>query len=299
MSEYHIVGEDDEPPRWAGPLVATLVSLQFSAFAITRSLTPRHACDADILSGAEMLKLSVSMTLCLMSRERPQHAVDWLYASGPVVAFLAMNLIGMWATRLVDSSVFVLLMQLKVVFTALAARVLRGRRLSVVRVYALALLCLGCVGGTTSESPHTESRMYGWAIAALVGETALSGLTGVITQTLLEAGVWTRNVQMSTLSLLALRGVAYMDERCTTDGVFDFSVGDALLATLGGLGGIGVALTLLYAGAIEKTVATSSSIVLTTTFHSIVSQSLPSIPQIAAITTVVLSVVLYAHDPTA
>lgn len=73
-----------------------------------------------------------------------------------------------------------------------------------------------------------------------------------------------------------------------------WGVNDVVLAMLGAFGGIVVAITLRYAGATEKTLSTSMSIVMTSAIDSFITGNPVTIEGGAASLTVVLAVILYS-----
>tara|TARA_B100000683_G_scaffold259925_1_gene284206 strand:- start:496 stop:1413 length:918 start_codon:yes stop_codon:yes gene_type:complete len=283
--------------RWnrrIGVAAACLTSLQFSAFALFRTHLARGACDATILAGSELLKLLSALVGCALTGEWPVHINSWFEVLPLTLCFIAMNIIAMYCTTLVSASLFVVLMQLKLVFTTLLSLACLNRRFGLTKLLSLALIVVGCV-----TSSHTSSDTKGGVLIGICGlvlETFMSGASSVYAQALLsKANIWCRNVQLAAVSMLTYVIVIIpIDARCVRAPPRAMNWEDIILVLLSAMGGICVAFTLKYAGAVEKTVATSASIVLTTTFESLLSSSYPPFERGCGATIVLLATLLYA-----
>merc|ERR1712217_1023450 len=112
-------------------------------------------------------------------------------------------------------------------------------------------------------------------------ESCLSAATGVFTQWIFKGSfdmLWVRNAQFSVISLAQYTVLQWVIEdnegKC---GVLPDARG-LLVAILYATMGISVALTLLWLGAIEKTIASVSAVVLTMLFdHLFVLNELPTL----------------------
>ena len=71
-------------------------------------------------------------------------------------------------------------------------------------------------------------------------------------------------------------------------------VPDAVMVFLGALGGILVALSIAFVGAVEKTIATSASIMLTIAADCAVRGQLPEMAPVSASACVVIAASIYA-----
>lgn len=162
----------------------------------------------------------------------------------------------MWALHFVSASLFVIIRQLKLVWTALFSRIMLGRRLSTMHWMAMLGIASGVMFlGVKSDIVMDRGTML--PMAALVLETLLSGFATCCMQMTFENAIdtmWVRNVQLATLSIAIYVGRGVFegcDFQPTTLGV--------ATGVCGAAGGILVALVLLYAGAVEKTVATNAA----------------------------------------
>ena len=120
------------------------------------------------------------------------------------------------------------------------------------------------------------------AVGGLVLETALSGLMSVYMQSLFEMTpliMWRRNVQLAAFSTVFYMGVATFNRECATaqKSWLALELNAMLLALLSACGGILVALSILFAGAVGKVVATSSSIALTVFAEALLVNQAPDV----------------------
>lgn len=276
--------------NYAPFLVCFMVSVQFATFAILRSHMERHACDTTILMHAEILKFVASSLIgkCVFG-----DLVSWRSSLLPTLCFGVMNLLSMWCTRKgVEASVFVVLMQLKLVFTALFSRAVLKRSFSVIKTLALLSVCLGCIGATSVETqPSVETHKM--AILGLVVETCISGFSSVFIQKLFNNNLermWSRNIQLAALSTVMYASLGIYED-CS---LVSMSVQDVVLAVVSAGGGVLVALSLVFAGAVEKTVATSAAIVFTIAAEWIITSHSPPLTKLSSSMCVLTSAAIYA-----
>ena len=193
--------------------------------------------------------------------------------------YVTVNLLSFWALKYVHASLGALMSQIKLPATAVFSRIFLGRVVSFDRTMALCTIFLGALavaaygqmqkedsGADNSGFPDTTQVLYTLATVALLAESCLSAATGVFTQWVFQNSwdtLWVRNAQFGVLSFTQYAILQFVIEKnegtCTVAldrrGV---TVG-VLYATMG----ISVALTILWLGAIEKTLASVSSVVLT------------------------------------
>jgi drug/metabolite transporter (DMT)-like permease len=137
-----------------------------------------------------------------------------------------------------------------------------------------------------------DTRLF--AIAGLVLETVLSGASSVYMQQIFDHDLqtmWSRNVQMAVLSVVYY-GAASVLTSC--EEWYLATAADVSIAFLGGIGGLLVALSLTYAGAVEKTIATTVSMILTILIECAVEGDAPGMTQLMTSGCVVVAVALYA-----
>ncbi len=203
----------------------------------------------------------------------------------PAFIYLTMNFLGFYSLRRVDAGTFAVVQQSKVFFTALFARVMLGRTLSVPKWCALVMLVLavttislyahpdrGC-GTTTLASTASAAASaaaqagvsYVAGVAAVTLDSALSGFATVYFEKVLKTTVltvWDRNLQLAFWSMLIyLPWTVYENP---TNPFRGWSMITLLVAAIGAVGGILVAFVIKYADGLAKNLATASSVVITT-----------------------------------
>lgn len=214
----------------------------------------------------------------------------------PAGLYLAMNMLGFVALRRVDAGTFAIVQQTKAFFTALFQRALLSRSLSMPKWCALTLLVLGVTlislqaqpnatgcgplaaapalpaqeeatapAGSTATALALAASSYAIGVLAVTADSALSGYATVYFERVLKTTVltvWDRNLQLSFWSMLIYGPWAIFEH--PTAPLHGWSRVTVLLALLGALGGILVALVIKHADGVAKSLSTASSIVLTT-----------------------------------
>ena len=276
-------------------LCVGFLCLQYSTYALLRryatGILKEEWSIASVLGMGEFIKFSIAL-FAISTRpgasEAPEGTLDvrlrhLLLTSSPMavpaVLYLAMNMLGFVSLRRVDAGTFAVVQQSKVFFTALFARVLLGRSLSVPKWCTLTILVLGvtlisllsqpgaaaCGPLTTSSVPaDLSASAYTIGLLAVGTDSALSGYATVYFERVLKTTVltvWDRNLQLAFWSMLIYAPWAAWEHPNPLHG---WSLVTLLLALLGAVGGILVALVIKHADGIAKNLATASSIVLTT-----------------------------------
>lgn len=165
-----------------------------------------------------------------------------------------MNLLSMWALHYVSASVFVVVLQLKLVWTALFWRLLLKRQLTTLHYVAMLGIGAGVACVSVKEDAFDVKEGATLPIVALVVETILSGFATCWTEMTFGKALetmWIRNAQFAVISIVLYVVQSERNECVLTPTPVALGIGAA--------GGILVALVLLYAGAIEKTVATNAA----------------------------------------
>ena len=274
--------------------ICVLMALQFTSFALCRAHIPNDQCDSVSLLYGEVIKALVSVVILFRSgSQRLCHDIHLAFI--PVACFCTMNLLSFWALRRVSAALFVVILQLKLVWTAFFSYLLIGRVLS--HVHVLTMIGIS-VGVALVSLPSDEDQLHKtepWGVAALVVETMLSGFSAAFTQMSFRSELvtmWTRNAQMATLSSMVYCAIAFSnscDANPTTTGM--------LFAVISALGGLLVALTILFVGAIEKTITTNVSMVLTFVIESVVFQQKVRLDKMLMCASVLVYCTIFARLP--
>ena len=165
-----------------GAIVCFLLTLQFSSFAIMRTHLSVDRSDSTILLHAEILKLIVSIGMLMKGKGkgsimRSMHDIHLSLI--PFMCFCAMNMISLWCLRKVSASTFVVIMQMKLVFTAIFSRIILSRSLDPAQVGILLTIITGVISVSLQESMSGTEASNFIAMGGLLFETLLSGFSGV------------------------------------------------------------------------------------------------------------------------
>jgi len=297
--------------EWIALFVCGGLAIQGTAFVMMRAYFHSAMCDSQVLLWGEAMKFVVSL-VALGWREFRLLTEGVHLAVVPVVTYGVMNLLSFYALKRLPATLSIIIIQLKLVTTALWARILLGRPLLTARSFALTGLVFGCVSITLyqreldareddaaiaagSTSRHTTSML---ALGALILETVLSGLISVYMQRIFAMSpqiMWRRNVQLALLSGFFYVGVSALDgpEMCDPS-MYNPDGPGLVLGFISASGGLLAALSILYSGAVGKVVATSASIALTVFAEALfVTRALPSVMQSSLCATVLNAVVMY------
>ena len=278
-------------------IVSACLAAQGAAFVLLRPYLRSDTCDSVVLMYSEALKLLCSV---LFSWHQYRLYLDTMHmAIWPVITYGVMNLLSFYSLPRLPAALAIVIIQLKIVFTPIFARIFLKRALLTPRTFALSALVFACISITRYEQvlarPQTSGEALGvgleipdrdgvdiLAVGGLVLETALSGLMCVYMQNLFEMTpliMWRRNVQLAAFSTVFYMGVATFNRECATaqKSWLALELNAMLLALLSACGGILVALSILFAGAVGKVVATSSSIALTVFAEALLVNQAPDV----------------------
>jgi len=284
-------------------------------------------CNSRILMASEVMKFAICLLpLCahgeLYLLTRKMHL-----ALVPVVGYAFMNLMSFWALQRLPAAVAIVIVQLKLLWAACFARLFVRRPLLNKKSFALVAITLGSVATVAHahesdlsldrcrypEASYPEagsaalaqSAVHATSLVAacvLLAESMLSGFMSVYMQIIFENGenlMWQRNAQIACLSI----AFYYLTEgfmpgsdsqACRLGATYVPDTAGWAIAAMNGVGGLLVAFSILYSGAVGKTVATSAAIPLTALSESIfIAHALPSLVQTMLVATVLNAVLMF------
>ena len=158
------------------------------------------------------------------------------------------------------------------------------------------IIATGCIGASVPcDARLEEGASWSDSLVGIVGlilETILSGASAVYIQYMFGNEtrlMWVRNVHLSTLSIA---GYALLLQWAPCD-VVRVSGTDVVLVLVGAVGGILVALTVTKVGAVEKTIATSVSVLFTMAIDGVIRMEMPNLTRISSSLCVVLAAAMY------
>merc|ERR1712166_1533841 len=222
-----------------------------------------------------------------------------------------MNVLNFVAARRLSSSTFTVLVQLKILATAVCSVTMLGRSYSSTRWRAVMLLVLSSILVASRSSLGTtcalceDTAQYTLGIIAVLCEVAGSGFASVYFERVVKAtdsgqSIWARNVQLAFYSCFFFVGMKTYESLSTGSSLMGhgWSLMVLFLAFLGAMGGILIALTIKYADALAKTMAITGSLgVLTLVDYVVLNEPLSNCNMIGVGCTMI-GVLNYAFDTT-
>lgn len=256
---------------------------------------PKFLTSAAVL-GSECIKLSLSVAYILFVQRKSAATIvrylredvrNTLLLVVPASAYNLQMSLEYVALANLDAAVFSVLVQTKLLCTALCAAVVLAKRLRYLQVISLVLLTTGVMlcnlkGTTTTNDDGTAVGSQTKGILATLGIAASSGLASVYTEKVIKGGGGGNNarspklseeyglaytqVQLALMSLLTigLYACAKDSQAIYENGLFHnftpAAFGSVLMSAVGGLI---VASVLKFADSILKGYATALSVLLT------------------------------------
>jgi len=282
----------------------------------------------------ELLKLSFCLVQVVRSsRKRPGQTLSNYFTNFlrgalqlfPIcLLYLLANLVSYAALRRITASVFAAISQLKVLTTAFFAVYILGNKISWRRWRTLTVLTLAVMIISLSSQPKSENTLrrtgydgalsypddYILGVALAFLQTVFTGLACIILEMRLKElernsekqcgdvlhDIWDRNIQLSFCSILIYVPLVLVQ----TDGkmIQDWSTAASLISVLHALGGILVALSIVYTSSIAKTIAVCAGLTLTSLLGGSFGDSPPTVDVSLAGVIVVLMIIGYRDDIT-
>jgi len=278
-------------------LCVTFLCVQYSVYALLRryatGVLKEGWSSASVLGVGEALKFAISLAMMAAKEEGSESPkgplmsrLSWLLSNSvkmavPAGIYLAMNMLGFVSLHRIDAGTFAVVQQSKIFFTALFGRLFLGRILSQPKWCALVCLVLGVLLITLEAQPSAQACAepavvrsgmmpdspvsYAVGVVAVALDSLLSGFATVYFEKVLKTTVltvWDRNLQLAFYSMLIYGPWTIYDN--PTNPFRGWSMVTVVVAVLGAVGGILVALVIKYADGLAKSLSTASSIVLTT-----------------------------------
>jgi len=308
-----------------------LVSLALVDCAITIARRVALAIDGVVIHRSavllvnEVLKLTFSF-VCVASKKNPERSprayfASFMYGSFQLfpicLLYLLANLISYTALRRIPASVFAAISQLKVLTTAFFAVVILGSKISLRRWRTLAALTLAVMIVTLSNQPQRAENLelptgrsaqsdqieYFWGVAFAFMQTCFTGLACIILEFRLKQvdssnntmhDIWDRNLQLSACSIMIYFPLALMETSWSI--MRDWSLAASLISVLHAVGGILVALSIMHASSISKTVAVCAGLTLTSLLGGTFGDSPPNTNALLACAIVAVMIFGYRDD---
>lgn len=229
----------------------------------------------------------------------------------------AVNLLSFWALKYVHASLGALMSQIMLPATAIFSRIFLGRVVSFDRTMmqhdeGKLQMEHEDEGKLQENEGHLSSEVmpsgsyilqpttftYMLATIALLGESCLSAAVGVFTQWVFRSSMdtlWVRNAQFALLSFVQYAALQFVIEDNAGQCATEFDARGVIVGVLYALMGISVALTILWLGAIEKALASVSSVVLTTLGdHVFVLHTVPAMLELSVAAVIINGIVHFS-----
>lgn len=271
--------------------------------------------------GSELLKLTASCCyIILYEGKSPQSILQYLkedYRNTlllvvPASAYNLQMSLEYVALANLSAAMFSVLVQTKLLFTAVFAVTVLNKQLKYIQVISLVLLTVGVMLCNISNAKDTGSGDGGAnvsrGIMATLGIALSSGFASVYTEKVIKAqrgrtvvendkyGLAYTQVQLALMSIVTIGAYACAKDfsKILQHGLFHNFTGGAVLSILNSaLGGLIVAAVLKYADSVLKGYATAMSVVLTGVLSMLLFGTSLSVIYFMGIINVVTAVLLY------
>jgi len=276
---------------------------------------PNFLASAAVI-GSECTKLTLSLIYILfIEKQAASSIIDFLKAEWkttllvavPASAYNLQMSLEYVALANLDAAKFSVLVQTKLLFTAVFSAIVIGKKLKYIQVISLALLTVG-VMLCNMKSGNDQGLSNTKGILATLGIGVSSGFASVYTEKVIKSrrlgspatgqqySLAYTQVQLASMSLVTIGIYAFVidSKRIAEDGLFhNFNGGAVLTVFNSAIGGLIVASVLKYADSILKGYATAMSVIATGMMSMILFGTQLSVVYFMGIINVVIAVLLY------
>jgi len=304
--------------------VLLILCLQNSIFTVLRrysqGVLKEEYSKHEVLVLGELIKILFSAYMIFQSSscagvKRPffQHIKHVTARSHKMFAlsliYGLMNILSFVALRNISAGIFTICAQLKILTTATFSSIMLKRSYSYVKWRALVTLMLGVllfsepVWYVESDNVTTVDGNVFLGTMAVLAEVTLSGFASIYFEKAIKTDpeqmtIWERNFQLALGSFPVYALFIFWNGGNEVGYFGGWSHITVMLALLGAAGGLLVALSIKYADAILKTLATTGAIILSSILdHVLLNGPLDGIMMLAA-GVVVLAIFDFSFDPT-
>lgn len=266
--------------------------LQFSVFSLLRSNVEDTSSISVILLYSEIVKLIVFGSFV---KEKMNIKKNSSKVFLPSALFAIMNLISFWACTKMPSPVYVVISQNKIIFTMIMSYLYLNRKFSFPQILATCFLFISSVNVALHSTDYTIDTLKLTPIILILIECMISAFANVVMEKIFENDVQIlceRNVQLAAPSICF-----YFILSIVLETSFKITHIGIAFVCLSFSGGMLVAFSILYTGAISKSIAASLAIVITSIVESIIKNEVGPICMISFYIISSLSVILYANHP--
>ena len=187
-----------------GQVALSLLTLQFVTFTIIRAQPIAYnEINHVVMFYSEVIKFTISIIFSY--RYTKSYSSDISLCIIPFICFCIMNLISLWCLKYLNPTTFMVIMQMKMIWTAFFSQCFLKESMSFLKCCILMLIFNGVLSVGIQKTHENNSGSTFFAIMALNFETILSGFSVNYMQYSFknnENDLWTRNVQLSFLSII-------------------------------------------------------------------------------------------------
>lgn len=228
---------------------------------------------------------------------------SFLLVALPAALYTIQNVMIQYSYTFIDSMTFNILNQTKTIWAAFWLFMIMKQRQSYIQMLALILLLLSAIILNTnfeSKSTLTQSENYHLGVLLVLGASAISGLSGTLTQRALksrESVFCSAELAIYSLCLLLVAD-AYNGKGLSAESMFSgWDLQTLVPVTTNAFGGIVIGFVTKYAGGVRKGFALIAGI-LVTAFAQWALEGKPLLPKHwAALLLVCASVYLHSRYP--
>lgn len=270
--------------------------------------------------GSECSKLTLSLGYILLVRRRPFHTVitylredriNTLLLAVPASAYNLQTSMEYVALANLDSAFFSVLVQTKLITTAVFAALVLKKRLKYIQIISLLILMTGVMlcnlPRGSSSGVAADGANVAKGVAATLTISVSSGFASIYTEKVIKGrrrpiletanyGLAYTQVQLALMSILTMGGYAIFNDFSTIveHGLFyKFNLGAVLTVSQSAIGGLIVASVLKYADSILKGYATALSVIMTGTLSMFLFGTELDAIYFIGVVNVIIAVVLY------
>tara|TARA_B100001989_G_C24546327_1_gene471045 strand:+ start:1712 stop:2464 length:753 start_codon:yes stop_codon:yes gene_type:complete len=210
----------------------------------------------------------------------------------PALMFIVMNIVSYNLVSEISATTYVMLMQLKLPATCIISYLTLQKKFTNQKIFSVFLVCI-CSINICNEKQVTKHYITITNIIFALSEVILSSICSIYLQKIFreKQTIWIRNVELCIFSIPFYIFIIFHSEN-----TFVTTRTGLLFSLLASCGGILVALSLLYCGAVGKTLVSSASLVMVTTVEHILYQTIPKFYLITFYIISTTSLIYYNHD---
>lgn len=270
-------------------VICFFLCLQFSSFSLLRSFLKDTTPICTVLLYSEVIKLVVCS---FFAKDISSNICTEKMILIPAAIFIVMNIVSYTLLCEISATTYVMLMQLKLPTTCIVSYLTINKKFSHGKIFSVLLICLSSLNICKSKQVTKQYITFRQIFFAL-SEVLLSSFCSVYLQKIFKdkQHIWVRNIEFCFISIPFYLSLIYYNE--STLSVTYIGI---IFSTLASLGGILVALSLLYCGAVGKTLVSSCSLVVVTTIEHILYNTTPSFSTFTFYLISVISLIYYNYD---